>query len=157
MENIAAEKWTASEVANTKRGGSKLLCGQCRGAGITKRSMELLECVGCTQRTGGKVELGREHLEEKALNNAKTQGSPLVCCECKEREQSIWKKIRAVDGAGTCPCSSTWRHDPKYAFLRKNKVRISRTDLKWLLFRKGNHVAKVQEVKYYEKVGLLDD
>ena len=151
-KKIAAEKWKTHEVDNTKRSRSKLLCGQYRETGCIKRSTGLLECVGCSQRTGSKVALGREHFDKKALNNPK---SPLVCCKCKEREASIWEKIKAVDGTGTCICS--WRHAPKCVFLRNIRVRIARADLEWLLFRKSNHVPKLQEIKYYADVGLLDE
>ena len=156
-KNIAAEKWKAHEVDNTKRGRSKLLRGQCRETGCAKRSTGLLECVACTQRSGSKVALGREHFVKKALDTAKTQGSLLVCCKCKEREAPIWDKIKAVDGTGTCYCSSTWKHATKCGFLRKDRVRISRADLERLLFRKSNHVAKVQGIKYHADVGLLDE
>ena len=57
--------------------------------------------------------------------------------------------IIAVDGSGKCPCSST--------LLRKKKVRLSRTDLRWLLFREKNRVPKVQEIAHYAEVGLLED
>ena len=156
-KNIAAEKWKAHEVDNMKRRGSKLLCGQCRESGITKRSMALFPCVGCSQRAGDKIELGREHFDKKALSNAKTQGSPLVCRTCQEREASIWEKIRALDGRGACPCTSTWRHKPGCAFLRKTKVRISKTDPEWLLFRKSNRLPNVEEITYYADIGVLDE
>ena len=155
-KQIAAEKWNTHEVDHTKRGQSKLLCGQFRETGSMKRPMGLFECVGCTHRTGNKVEIRREHFDKEALKNAPKRGSLLVCCKCKEREASIWEQIRAVDGTGTCSCSSTWRHKPKCGFLQKNKVRISRAGLQWLLFRKSNHVPKVQEIKYYADIGLLD-
>ena len=35
---------------------------------------------------------------------------------------------------------------------KKNSVRISRADSEWFLFRKSNHVVKVQEIKAYADV-----
>jgi len=152
-KNIAAEKWEADEVHSTKI--SKLLCVPCRASGITKRSTDLFECVGCAYHTRGKVELGREHFEKKVLNNAKTQGNPLVCLRCKAREDSILEKLDTLKNRGTCPCTSTWRHEAGCKFLRKNRVRISENDLKWMLFRKKNYVARVQEIEYYRDLGVL--
>ena len=83
--------------------------------------------------------------------------SLLLCCKCKEREDTIKEKITTVDGSGKCPCSPTWRHATTCFFLRKNKVRLSRADLRWLLFRETNRVPKVQEITYYAKVGLQEE
>ena len=73
-----------------------------------------------------------------------------------ERENTIKEKITAVDGSGKCLCSSTWRLDHMFFFCG-NKVRLSRADLRWLVFRETNRVPKVQEIAYYAEVGLLED
>jgi hypothetical protein len=41
--------------------------------------------------------------------------------------------------------------------MNKNKVRISKTDLEWLLFRKSNHLPNVKEIAYYADIGVLDE
>jgi hypothetical protein len=41
--------------------------------------------------------------------------------------------------------------------MNKNKVRISKTYLEWLLFRKSNHLPNVKEIAYYADIGVLDE
>ena len=108
-------------------------------------------------RKGSEVKLGREHFSNKPLNNARIQKSPLLCDKCKERERIMFDKTRTVDGNGKCSCSSTWRPTTTCFFLRRNKVRLSRADFKWLLFREQNPVPRVQEITYYAEVGLLEE
>ena len=82
-KNIAAEKWKAGEVKNTKRGVSKLLCVPCRASGITKRSRDLFECVGCAYHTRGKAELGREHFEKKSIEQCQNKGRSISLLEMR--------------------------------------------------------------------------
>ena len=110
LEIYRSREVETQEVKDAKRGETKLRCGECNKTRCTKRSAELLKCVGCTYEKGSEVKLGRQRFSKKALSNARNQKIPLLCDKCKERERSMLDKIRTVDGNGKCPCSSTWGH-----------------------------------------------
>ena len=107
------------------------------------------KCEGCRQ------ELGRDHFDGSTLKKASSRGDLIVCSLCQKREREILYTIDALD-ATSCRCSSTWRHkENSFFFLRKNKIRVRRTDLEWLAFRPKNRRPKIQEIAYYRALSLL--
>ena len=145
---IADEKWKGPEVDDARRRGWTLLCKACKEKGCTKRSPKPFKCEGCRQ------ELGRDHFDGRTLKNANSRGDLIVCSLCQKREREILYTIDALDATG-CRCSSTWRHKENCSFLRKNKIRVRRTDLEWLAFRPKNRRPKIQEIAYYRALSLL--
>jgi len=145
---IENERWKGHEIENARRGRSSLLCATCKKDGCTKRSPNPFKCEGCQQQ------LGREHFDGQTLKDAKKRGDLIVCSACKSRERQILDTLKTLD-ASFCPCSSTWRHKESCTFLRKNKIRVKRADLEWLLFRPKNRVTTVTEISYYRAVSLL--
>ena len=153
---ITEEEWKRHEVENTRRGMSSLICKACCRVGRTKRSSGLRDCAAC------KTSLGRATFDGKDLNNQQQKEKTktpytLVCKSCKEREERIMGTIDALE-ADTCrsSCSSTWRHSPTCRTIKKTKLRISETDLKWLQFRSKHRASLcVTEISYYRDCGVL--
>ena len=156
MKQIEAEGWTQTEIENSRRGLTSLLCQACKGSGSTKRSQDMKECAACRQSLGRTFFNGEDLKNQKKKEKAKATYT-LVCISCKQREQRILDTIEELKANPCLRChSTTWRHKSNCRAMKETKLRLSRNDLEWLKFRpKIRSSAFVTDIEYYEAIGVL--